>query len=223
MADTTSAARQRLEVAQTILVLLAAGSSRRFGEADKLDQDFLGRPLGLHVAVALEDMPFKERVVVRSDCVIDYGALGYRVMTNPDPAQGMASSLRIGVACAREQGAAAVLVVLADMPRVTAAHVHRMFDASDGPASVVASSDGEDAKPPALFGAEQFDALLALTGEMGARDLIKAGRHVVTSPAELIDVDTPEDLERLRGLVHSSAAITRAVDRRMAANEGDEV
>jgi molybdenum cofactor cytidylyltransferase len=42
-----------------------------------------------------------------------------------------------------------------------------------------------------------------LTGDKGARELVQAGRHVVTSPAELIDIDTPEDLEKLRQLVHA--------------------
>ena len=215
------ASRRPLEVETTILVLLAAGQSTRFGVANKLDEDFLGRPLGLHVAVALEDMPFRERIAVTDDCGIDYGAHRYRVMTNPDPARGMASSLRIGVACAREQGADAVLIALADMPRVTAAHVYRMFEVTDGFGSVVASSDGRNAKPPALFGRDRFDALLAMRGALGARDLIRAGRHVVTSDAELIDVDTPVDLARLRALVRYPAA-AQAAARRMVAEE-DEV
>lgn len=207
------AVRQPLDVEKTILVLLAAGQSTRFGDGNKLDEDFLGRPLGLHVAVALEDMPFQERIAVVDAAVIDYAAHRYRVMTNPEPARGMASSIRIGVACAQEQGAQAVLIALADMPRVTAAHIYRMYDVSDGLGAVVASSDGLDPKPPVLFGRDRFDALLALSGAMGARDLIRAGRHVVTSDAELIDIDTPADLEKLRALVHSKAAITRAAGR----------
>jgi molybdenum cofactor cytidylyltransferase len=51
--------------------------------------------------------------------------------------------------------------------------------------------------------------LLDITGDQGARDLIRAGRHVVTSPAELIDVDTPEELDELRRLVHAPEAHTR--------------
>ncbi|WP_333922876.1 hypothetical protein [Sphingomonas sp. LR59] len=44
---------------------------------------------------------------------------------------------------------------------------------------------------------------------------MKAGRHVVTAPAELIDIDTPEDLDRLQALVRDpKAAITRALTRR---------
>ena len=217
------AGRQPLEVEKTILVLLAAGQSTRFGDGNKLDEHFLGRPLGLHVAVALEDMPFQERIVVKDDCGVDYAAHRYQVMTNPDPSRGMASSLRIGVARAKEQNAEAVLIALADMPRVTTAHIYRLYDVTDGFGSVVASSDGLDPKPPVLFGRDKFDALLALTGAMGARDLIRAGRHVVTSDAELIDIDTPADLERLRALVHSKAAITRAADRRQVQDEGDEV
>jgi molybdenum cofactor cytidylyltransferase len=51
--------------------------------------------------------------------------------------------------------------------------------------------------PPALFGEAHFDVLEALTGDEGARKLVMGGRHVVTSPAELVDIDTPEQLEAL--------------------------
>lgn len=192
-----------LKVEDTILLLLAAGRSERFGDAGaKLEEDFLGHPLGLHVAVALEALPFRERVAVTGRARLDYAAHGYRVLPNPQREAGMASSVRIGVEHAKAQGAAAVLIALADMPRVTAAHVLRVFDASSNGDTVVASSDGRDTKPPALFGADRFDFLLALTGDDGARDLVRGGRHVVTSPAELIDVDTREELAKLRALVH---------------------
>ena len=191
-----------LRVEDTILVLLAAGRSERFGDVgSKLEETFLGHPLGLHVAVALEKLPFKERIVVTGRAAIDYAAHRYRVMPNPAPECGMASSLRIGVACAKAQGAAGVLIALADMPRVTAAHVLRLFDAAKNGDTVVASSDGRDPKPPVLFGAAKFDFLLSLEGDEGARDLVRSGRHVVTSPSELIDVDTPEELATLRALV----------------------
>ena len=191
----------KLAVENTTLVLLAAGRSERFGDiGSKLDEPFLNRPLGLHVAVTLESLPFRERIAVVGRAGLDYAQHGFRVMPNPAAADGLASSVKLGVASARAQGADAVLIALADMPRVTAAHIMRLFDASHGPDSVVASSDGRDPKPPALFGAGRFDFLLSLDGEAGARDLVRAGRHVVTSPAELLDVDTPADLERLRAI-----------------------
>ncbi|WP_294352574.1 nucleotidyltransferase family protein [uncultured Sphingomonas sp.] len=194
----------------TVLVLLAAGKSARFGDVgSKLNEPFLARPLGLHVAVALEAVPFQHRVAITSPrCTIDFAPHGFQVVSNDDPVGDMASSVRLGVACAQEHGARAVLLALADMPRVTAAHIHRLLDAADASDAVVASSDGVSPKPPALFARAHFDTLLALSGDQGARDLIRAGRHVVTNAAELIDVDTVEELERLRELVHAPEALT---------------
>ena len=192
----------------TVLILLAAGTSARFGDVgSKLDEDFLGRPLGLHVAVALEGVPFRERLAITHCADLDYAAHGFIRLHNEDPGEGMSRSVRLGVA-------RAIMIALADMPRVTGTHVLRLFDAADGLSTVVASSDGREAMPPVLFGADHFDFLQALTGEAGAKDLVAGGRHVVTSPAELIDVDTHKELDRLRALVGSPEAITRAEARR---------
>lgn len=184
-----------------VLVLLAAGRSERFGATDKLQEDFLGQPLAFHVVTALEDMPFKARIAVCSNTDLDFGARGYIVVQNGAPEDGMSGSVVLGVAAARALGCEAVVIALADMPRVTAAHVMRLLDAFEGPDSVVASSNGVHPTPPALFGAGQFDTLLRLEGDVGARDLIRAGRRVIAPEAELLDIDRPEDLERLRALV----------------------
>jgi molybdenum cofactor cytidylyltransferase len=186
-----------------VLVLLAAGRSSRFGHGNKLEAEFLGRPVGFHVVTALEDLPFRARLVVRDGCSLDFASRGYTEIHNERQDLGMSESVKLGVARARELGAQSVLIALADMPRVTAAHIHRLFDAADSTDAVVASSDGHKPRPPVLFGRARFDQLLSLTGDQGARALIAAGRHVVTSPAELIDIDTPADLERIRQLVHA--------------------
>jgi molybdenum cofactor cytidylyltransferase len=189
-----------IEAEKVALVLLAAGRSRRFNDGDKLAEPFLDKPLAYHVVTALEKVPFLARIAVVSDTALDFAALGYQVVENPDPSLGQARSLCHGVTAAREAGAEAVLVALADMPRVTAGHIHRLLDTYDGPDAVVASSDGVRPMPPALFGKDQFDALLALEGDEGARELVKRGHHVVASPAELVDIDTQDDLRELREL-----------------------
>jgi molybdenum cofactor cytidylyltransferase len=192
-----------LKVEECVLVLLAAGKSERFGDIrSKLDQDFLGKPLGLHVAVALEDVPFRKRLAIVDGLDLPYERHGFDVIRNPDRDLGMATSVKLGVDRAIGLDARSVLVALADMPRVTASHIYRLFDASTDESTVVASSDGHAPKPPALFGAGRFAGLFDLTGDAGARDLVRGGRHVVTTPAELIDVDTVEELEELRRVVH---------------------
>ena len=190
-----------ISVEKTMLILLAAGRSERFGDIDKLEQEFLGHPLAMHVVTAFEDVPFQSRLVVKNGTDLDFGSRGYRVIHNDEPMIGMSRSVKLGVECAKSDGAEAVLIALADMPRVTAAHVYRLLDAADSRDAVVASSDGVNPCPPAIFAAGRFDSLLTLEGDAGARDLVRAGRHVVSSPAELIDIDTPEDLARLRTLV----------------------
>jgi len=135
---------------RTLLILLAAGRSARFGDADKLEQPFLGRPLALHVVTALEAMPFVARVAVTSGTDLDFGALGYKVIANPAPEMGISGSVKLGITAAREAGAAAALIALADMPRVTATHIYRLLDAAYGADAVIASSDGRAPSPPAI-------------------------------------------------------------------------
>ncbi|HEX4694539.1 nucleotidyltransferase family protein [Sphingomonas sp.] len=182
----------------TALILLAAGKSERFGLSDKLTEMFLGHPLGMHAVTALEAVPFAKRIVVTDGVKLDYAARSYEVVHNPTPEQGLSLSVRLGVTAARGPGVEAVLIALADMPRITATQIHRLYEAAEGPSTVVASSDGVRPRPPVLFGAGRFDALERLEGDAGARDMILTGRHVVTNPGELIDVDTEEELAELR-------------------------
>ena len=188
-----------VDASRTLLALLAAGRSERFGATDKLAADFLGRPLATHVTTALEAVPFLARVTIVSGTDVPFPS--YRRIDNPAPDTGLSGSVRLAARAAQEMGAAALLIALADMPRVTAAQIYRLLDAATGADAVIASSDGHRPLPPALFAAGRFAALLTLEGDHGARDLIRAGTHIVTSPAELIDIDTQEDLERLRALV----------------------
>lgn len=204
-----------IAVEDTVLVLLAAGGSTRFGDTNKLEAEFLGKPVGLHVVTALESIPFKRRVAVIDGCSLDFAGRDFAVIHNDDTSAGMSRSVALGVAEAERLGAEAVVIALADMPRVTAAHIHRLLDAADSGDAVVASSDGVQPRPPVAFGRDRFAFLKALTGDEGARDLVRGGKHVVTSPAELIDIDTPEDLAKLRELVHAPEALTRPEARRI--------
>ncbi len=187
----------------TALILLAAGRSQRFGDADKLAQLFLHKPVAFHVVTALEAIPFLARIAVIDGTKLDFGSRGFDVIVNEDPSAGMSRSVQLGLRAARAAGAKGVVIALADMPRITAAHIYRLLDTAHDDDAVVASSDGTKPCPPAVFGRGRFDFLESLEGDAGARDLVRAGRHVVTAPAELIDIDTPEDLDRLRAIAEA--------------------
>lgn len=181
---------------RTLLVLLAAGRSTRFGAPDKLLAPLCGKPLHRHAVDALAEIHFLGRVVVTSGAAMALDADGYDSLVNSAPERGLSSSLALGVGAARRLGAAAMLVVLADMPFVTPVHVRALFAAADGPGAVVASSDGARAMPPALFAAGRFAEFAHLSGDQGARALLGAATLVIAHAHVLADIDTEEDLAR---------------------------
>jgi molybdenum cofactor cytidylyltransferase len=69
-------------------------------------------------------------------------------------------------------------------------------------ASLVATWAGGRRANPVLFDRETFPDLLALTGDQGGRAIFRRFERefVEWDDAVLLDVDTPEDLERLREL-----------------------
>ena len=189
---------------RVMLALLAAGQSRRFGDADKLSADVAGMPLALHAVAALRPIAFLNRVAIISGTSVDFTAHGYRLIANPAPEAGLSGSVRLAADAAQQMGATAVIMALADMPCITTAQVERLLSQAARPDDVIASTDGMRPSPPALFGAGQFAALGSLTGDEGARTLLRHARQIAAEPGTLIDVDTPADLEvadqRLRAI-----------------------
>jgi molybdenum cofactor cytidylyltransferase len=174
-------------------VLLAAGRSSRFGDADKLAAPLGGRPLGLHAAHTLVALSLASRFVVAAPAALDWP--GFVAVPNDRSDRGMAHSLALGVAAARRAGADAVLIALADMPFVPHEHFERLLAAYQARDSIVATGDGTRRMPPALFGAGWFAQLEALSGDQGARMLLDRAELVMAAAENLLDIDRPEDLD----------------------------
>lgn len=178
------------------VVLLAAGLSTRFGSEDKLSYPLHGLPLGLHAARTLAHLPFAARIAVTREGGPDFAGYGFEPVINPDPANGQSSSLHLGIAAAREVQPQAILVALADMPRVSLAHFLSLLSSFDAHSPSVGSTAGEYPCPPALFGAALFPTLEGLRGDIGARALLRDAQLIPASPHELADFDNPDDLGR---------------------------
>ncbi len=188
-------------------VVLAAGRAVRFGGPKQI-ATVGGKPLVQHAVEAAAGGGVDEIVVVvgaRGDDVEAALSLppNTRLVRNPDFAAGQSTSLRAGVGAVRPD-AAAVMVLLADQPGVTADDVRAVADgfASSGAPVVRASYRGEPGHP-ILFARRLFDDLLAATGDEGAREVVR--RHVPGIRDVAIDrdppgdVDTAADLEALGG------------------------
>jgi molybdenum cofactor cytidylyltransferase len=136
------------------------------------------------------------------------GGLGVRFAHNPGHLDGMGGSLAAGARAvsAWSQGA---FVALGDMPDV-APGVYTTLAAAlgEGGATIVAPTHRGRRGHPVLFAAEHFAALGALTGDEGARGVVRGHRERVRAvevdhPGVLLDVDTPEDARR-EGVVTGS-------------------
>lgn len=186
-------------------ILLAAGSSRRFG-APKLLQELDGKPLIRWTAEALDAVVPDEMLVVvppfAGHLRAALSGLRVRFVENRHADEGMGTSIAAGVA-ALDDRAEAALLTLADVPfgpaLVLPAVVQRYR--KEGAAIVAPRFRGGVPGHPVLFARSVFPELALLDGERGAREVIEhdAARRIVLDidadpPA---DVDTPEDLARL--------------------------
>ena len=187
-------------------ILLAAGSSRRFG-ARKLLQELDGKPLIRWTAEALDAVVPDHLLVVvpweSQDLREALSGLRVRFVVNGRSAEGSGTSIAAGVA-ALPTDADAVLVTLADVPFGPALALPAVVQRfRNGNASIVSPSYRGVPGHPVLFARDVFPELLALEGDQGARAVVErvpARCDTVQVDAEPpADVDTAADLARLRG------------------------
>jgi molybdenum cofactor cytidylyltransferase len=189
-------------------VILAAGRSTRMGGPNKLLEQIGGRPL---VRIAAEQaLASRARPVIvvtghqREKVEAALDGLDVRHVHNPSYADGLSTSVKTGLAAVPEDADGAV-VCLGDMPQVNAALIDKLiaaFDPERGALVVVPVIEGKRGNP-VVWSRRFFPELAALEGDVGARHMI--GRYAeavtevpVTDAAALIDVDTPEVLQKLK-------------------------
>jgi molybdenum cofactor cytidylyltransferase len=183
-------------------ILLAAGSSQRFG-ADKQSTLVGEEPMLTRAARLLLDAGFVTPIVVLGPRAAEHrpllAGLPLRIIENPAAPSGMASSLVVATDTAGN--ADAVVVTVCDQPAVTAEHLQALVAAwRKTGSSIVASSYAGTRGVPALFAANHFAELRQLGGDHGAGPLLArhAGSvHGVPLARGEVDIDTPADLKRL--------------------------
>ena len=183
-----------MEAKQVAIVVLAAGHGRRFG-ADKLMADLDGAPLGIRAARNLAGMdPAAHFAVCQPGAAIApyYADLGYNIVENPNANLGLSSSLHLAVGAAAATKAQALLIALADMPFIMPAHIDALIAACDH--DIIASTDGGQAMPPAIFPRATWPLLLDAQGDAGARIILSKARNLAAPLGSLRDIDTPDDL-----------------------------
>jgi molybdenum cofactor cytidylyltransferase len=190
----------RPAVPKVCAIVLAAGASKRFGSCKQLAMLGGETLIRRAMSAASDTLGSNFRLVLGAHAAQIVTTLELppgHILMNPEWAEGIASSIRVGIAQVPSDCAAALLL-LADQPYVTQRSLGPLIGTwRSAPEMIVASRYGLITGAPCLFPRWSFPELLRLRGDSGARTLIE--RHAartltVAHPEAAMDVDSPSEL-----------------------------
>lgn len=179
---------------QVAAVVLAAGSSTRFGMA-KHEVLLAGEPMYVMAARTAQAAGLDPVLVVVPPGTVAPPELV--PVINDDAGVGLSRSVQLGLAAVPRECDAAVLL-LGDEPTVSGDDLAAVVGAASGERSVVATRVGDRIGPPVLLMRDAFGLADGLRGDEGLRSLLRAEPAAVTvveRAGPLADIDTPADLD----------------------------
>jgi molybdenum cofactor cytidylyltransferase len=197
-----------MTAAKVAAIVLAAGRSSRLAPRNKLLAPFEGEPIVTRVAGAAVASGADPVIVVtgfEAERVTEaLRGLGIAFVHNGDFEQGLSTSLRVGLE-ALSPSIDGALILLGDMPFVEPSILKALmqsFATKDRRAICIPVHQGRRGNP-VLWGAAYFSEMMAMSGDVGAKQLLERHQERVTEvPVEsdgiFTDIDTPADLARLK-------------------------
>ncbi|HWN89484.1 MAG TPA: nucleotidyltransferase family protein [Chitinophagaceae bacterium] len=188
------------------IVILAAGASTRLGKPKQLLQ-YHGK--------TLLDHSVNEAINAKADAVVVI--LGknadllqnkidnqkVNVVINKDWEEGMAASVRLGLATLLKikPYIDAVIFMVCDQPHISSLVLNELITTQQKTTKqIVTCNYGGSIGPPALFHKKYFRELAKVKGDIGARNIIQQNMNDVATilfPEGKIDIDTQEDYDAL--------------------------
>jgi molybdenum cofactor cytidylyltransferase len=193
-------------------IILAAGSSTRMGGPKPLLM-WRGEPFVRHVARTALGAGLSPVMIVTGAHTPEIRAvtadLPVMLVHNPDWEAGQSTSLHCGLRALPDTIGSAVFL-LADQPQIPVELVSALIEQhAQSLSPIVAPLVGERRGNPVLFDRETFADLLSLAGDVGGRAVF--AKHPIAyvpwhDASVLLDVDTPEDYQRLQTLDDQSGS-----------------
>jgi molybdenum cofactor cytidylyltransferase len=184
-------------------VILAAGGSSRLGQPKQL-LVFRGETLIRRAVRAAAEAGCDPMIVVVGDLGDairrELQSISTIISENPEWERGLGTSIRRGLKELADSIEAVVLLTC-DQPLLEATLIAELIAAHEKTRKpIIASSYANTIGVPALFDRSCFAALLALPDDSGAKMLMTTRPNDVAAVGfeqGAIDIDTPEDFERL--------------------------
>ena len=183
-------------------IILAAGEGKRMGKA-KLTLPLGNNQLIEWVLQAVKLAPFdKFFLVVRPEDkdIIKIGkAWGAEIVFNPDFRKGMSTSIEKALLKINTQEVEGFFLILGDQPLITSKIINKLIKSfSPGKKEIVVPYFKDKRGNPVLFDIYWKDELMAVTGDVGGRVLIKAHpekvkRVNISDETILFDIDQEKD------------------------------
>lgn len=189
--------------------ILAAGRSSRMGRPKALltlgsHETFLSRAVrALREGGADEVLLVVGHDAARLREAAERDRLPVRIVENPRYDEGQLSSLLTAIELVDHPGVAGLLVTLVDVPLVSAETVRAVIDAyRRSGAPIVRPARGGRHGHPVLFDRAVFGDLRRADPAQGAKAVLRARRAEildvpVTDEGAFVDIDTPDDYERI--------------------------
>ena len=191
----------------TPIVILAAGASRRLGQAKQLlafkDSNLLGHTIN----VCLESGVGEVHVILGAYYKGIYKEIEHfpvQVHEFENWSVGMGASIAFATQLFKDTKVDGLIFCVGDQVHLEASILKNIQkEIKEKSALIIRSQYQKGFGPPTYFDKRFFSELMDLNGEEGAKTLIKKHIEKVSTldfPLGMIDVDTPEDLEHLGNL-----------------------
>ena len=185
-------------------IVLAAGAALRFGSSKQLAELDGIALVRRATQIAIESCGSRNVLVAGHDWNAVFGACdpppGFLIV-NDQHEKGIGSSISLAVRSIRHV-ARAIVILLADQPLITSAHIAALIDGWSGDnREIVATAYADTLGAPALFPMDCFGDLAAMAADNGAQALFNDKRFLVQSVRfedAAVDIDTKKDLSSLQ-------------------------
>ncbi len=198
---------RRIEPEGVGIILLASGQAKRMGQNKLLLPMGSSREPCVHRLAKMLVALAPERVlVIYQEEAVKWALedLPLRLVHNPRAALGQSEAIKLGISQPWADSVQAFAFVMGDQPLLTGAVCERLIEVfCDSDADMAVPCVGNTSYSPVIFHRKWTPELLLLTGDKGAKGLLRhPNAKVIRVPFETSDyfkdMDTPEAYEALQ-------------------------